>query len=105
MAHKRVTYACKLRRAKGARRAGVVLARLTLARAVSRGIGLMMAEGFVRNGARVIICSRKQAVVEEAAKKLTSVGPVWAPVGAAPPYTPPGRLRFARAPAPASPAI
>lgn len=40
----------------------------------SRGIGLMIAEGLVRAGARVIISSRKAEVCDAVAKELSSVG-------------------------------
>ena len=40
----------------------------------SRGIGLMIARGLVEAGARVIVSSRKQADVEEAAMELAAVG-------------------------------
>ncbi|KAJ2785846.1 hypothetical protein H4R18_000235 [Coemansia javaensis] len=39
------------------------------------GIGLMVATGFVRNGARVYITSRKQQVLDRAAQELTALGP------------------------------
>ncbi|KAJ2450236.1 hypothetical protein EV183_004428 [Coemansia sp. RSA 2336] len=39
------------------------------------GIGLMISQGFVRNGAKVYITSRKAAVLEETAQELTSRGP------------------------------
>ena len=38
----------------------------------TRGIGYMIAEGFVRAGARVYIASRKPEVCEEAAAELSS---------------------------------
>ena len=41
----------------------------------SRGIGLMIAEGFVRGGATVYITSRKQAVCSQEATRLTLLGP------------------------------
>ncbi|KAJ1500192.1 hypothetical protein HMI54_009255 [Coelomomyces lativittatus] len=41
----------------------------------SRGIGLMIARGFVRNGARVYISSRSASVCDEVAKTLTQEGP------------------------------
>jgi NAD(P)-dependent dehydrogenase (short-subunit alcohol dehydrogenase family) len=40
----------------------------------SRGIGLMIARGFVEAGARVYISSRKAAVCEEVAAELSKVG-------------------------------
>jgi NAD(P)-dependent dehydrogenase (short-subunit alcohol dehydrogenase family) len=40
----------------------------------SRGIGLMIAEGFVRAGAKVYISSRKASVCEEEAARLAKVG-------------------------------
>jgi NAD(P)-dependent dehydrogenase (short-subunit alcohol dehydrogenase family) len=40
----------------------------------SRGIGLMIAEGLVRAGARVIVSSRKQSDVEAAAERLAQLG-------------------------------
>lgn len=40
----------------------------------SRGIGYMMAEGFVRNGARVYITARKRGPCDEAAERLREHG-------------------------------
>lgn len=40
----------------------------------SRGIGLMIADGLLRAGARVIISSRKSADIEAAAEKLSPLG-------------------------------
>ena len=40
----------------------------------SRGIGLMIARGFVEAGARVVISSRKAAVCAEVAEELSKVG-------------------------------
>eukprot|EP00013_Stygamoeba_regulata_P012572 CAMPEP_0177668694 /NCGR_PEP_ID=MMETSP0447-20121125/22942_1 /TAXON_ID=0 /ORGANISM="Stygamoeba regulata, Strain BSH-02190019" /LENGTH=275 /DNA_ID=CAMNT_0019175307 /DNA_START=113 /DNA_END=940 /DNA_ORIENTATION=+ len=40
-----------------------------------RGIGFMIAQGFVENGATVYISSRKQAACDEAAARLTAIGP------------------------------
>jgi NAD(P)-dependent dehydrogenase (short-subunit alcohol dehydrogenase family) len=40
----------------------------------SRGIGLMIARGFVESGARVYISSRKKDVCDAVAKELSSVG-------------------------------
>jgi NAD(P)-dependent dehydrogenase (short-subunit alcohol dehydrogenase family) len=40
----------------------------------SRGIGLMIAKGFLQHGARVYISSRKAAACDEAAKVLSSLG-------------------------------
>ena len=40
----------------------------------SRGIGLMIARGFVEAGARVYICSRKQEVCDEVASELSKIG-------------------------------
>ena len=40
----------------------------------SRGIGLMIARGFVEGGARVVISSRKAAVCERVAAELSQVG-------------------------------
>ena len=39
------------------------------------GIGAMMAHGFAHAGARVIICSRKQHQVEEAAAQINGTNP------------------------------
>ncbi|KAJ1959810.1 hypothetical protein GGI12_004142 [Dipsacomyces acuminosporus] len=39
------------------------------------GIGLMISHGFVKNGARVYITSRKAKVLEKTAKELTALGP------------------------------
>jgi NAD(P)-dependent dehydrogenase (short-subunit alcohol dehydrogenase family) len=41
----------------------------------SRGIGRMIAKGFLSQGARVYISSRKAAACEETARELSSVGP------------------------------
>ena len=40
-----------------------------------RGIGKMIAEGFVRQGARVYISSRKKEACDAAAAELSSLGP------------------------------
>ncbi len=40
----------------------------------SRGIGLMIAQAFVENGAKVYISARKAAVCEEVAKQLSKLG-------------------------------
>lgn len=40
----------------------------------TRGIGLMIARGFVAAGARVIVCSRKQEACERAATELSKEG-------------------------------
>ena len=40
----------------------------------SRGIGLMIARGFVENGARVYISSRKAEVCDRVAKELRELG-------------------------------
>ena len=40
----------------------------------SRGIGRMIAEGFVRQGARVYITARKAAACEQTAKELSALG-------------------------------
>jgi NAD(P)-dependent dehydrogenase (short-subunit alcohol dehydrogenase family) len=47
----------------------------------SRGIGLMIARGLVRAGARVIVSSRKQGDVEASAEQLASEGDCVAIVG------------------------
>lgn len=41
----------------------------------SRGIGRMIAQGFLQAGARVYITARKKAACEEAAKELSAFGP------------------------------
>jgi len=41
----------------------------------ARGIGLMIAQGFVANGAKVIISSRSAETCEEAVKALNKLGP------------------------------
>ncbi|CAK4732998.1 unnamed protein product [Aphanomyces euteiches] len=41
----------------------------------SKGIGKMMAEGFVRNGAKVYISARDKAICDETAKELNAIGP------------------------------
>ncbi|KAH9104262.1 hypothetical protein AeMF1_019610 [Aphanomyces euteiches] len=40
----------------------------------SKGIGKMMAEGFVRNGAKVYISARDKATCDETAKELNAIG-------------------------------
>ena len=40
----------------------------------SRGIGLMIANAFVANGARVYVCSRKKHVCDKVAADLTAMG-------------------------------
>src|SRR5271165_4104424 len=40
----------------------------------SRGIGLMIARGFLEAGAKVYISSRKKAVCDETARQLSEVG-------------------------------
>lgn len=44
----------------------------------SRGIGLMIARGFVEAGATVVISSRKADVCEQVAAELSTVGECWA---------------------------
>ncbi|MGO8907445.1 MAG: SDR family oxidoreductase [Solirubrobacteraceae bacterium] len=44
----------------------------------SRGIGLMIADGLVRAGAKVIVSSRKVSDVDAAAAQLAAVGDCWA---------------------------
>jgi NAD(P)-dependent dehydrogenase (short-subunit alcohol dehydrogenase family) len=44
----------------------------------SRGIGLMIARGFVEAGATVVISSRKAEVCDEVAAELSTVGECWA---------------------------
>ncbi|MEI9888786.1 MAG: SDR family oxidoreductase [Rhizomicrobium sp.] len=41
----------------------------------SRGIGRMIAEGFLHQGAKVYISARKGGALEETAKELSSIGP------------------------------
>ena len=41
----------------------------------SRGIGKMIAEGFLRSGAKVYISARKSGPLEETAKELSKLGP------------------------------
>jgi NAD(P)-dependent dehydrogenase (short-subunit alcohol dehydrogenase family) len=41
----------------------------------SRGIGRMIAEGFVHHGAKVYISARKGGALEETAKELSKIGP------------------------------
>ena len=40
----------------------------------TRGIGLMIARGYVRSGAKVYICSRNSEVGKEEAEKLSKEG-------------------------------
>ena len=42
----------------------------------SRGIGRMIAEGFLAQGARVYISARKAAACDQTAKELSAFGPV-----------------------------
>jgi NAD(P)-dependent dehydrogenase (short-subunit alcohol dehydrogenase family) len=49
--------------------------RVALVTGGSRGIGAMIAEGFLRAGAKVYISARKAAACEEAAARLCSFGP------------------------------
>src|SRR5262252_3346180 len=50
----------------------------------SRGIGRSIAEVFAREGARVVICGRKQAALEQAAREIgANVQPVVCHVGRA----------------------
>ncbi|MBI2769886.1 MAG: SDR family oxidoreductase [Burkholderiales bacterium] len=44
----------------------------------SRGIGLMIARGFLTQGARVYISSRKAAACDDAVKELSALGPCFA---------------------------
>jgi len=41
----------------------------------ARGIGLLISKAFVKNGAKVYICSRSKKICEEVAQQLTSSGP------------------------------
>jgi len=49
--------------------------RVALVTGGSRGIGRMIAEGFLRNGAKVYISARKEGPLEEAAKDMSQFGP------------------------------
>jgi NAD(P)-dependent dehydrogenase (short-subunit alcohol dehydrogenase family) len=49
--------------------------RIALVTGGSRGIGRMIAEGFLRNGAKVYISARKAGPLEEAAKDMSQFGP------------------------------
>jgi NAD(P)-dependent dehydrogenase (short-subunit alcohol dehydrogenase family) len=44
----------------------------------SRGIGMMIAKGFLTQGARVYISSRKAAACDDAVKELSALGPCFA---------------------------
>ena len=48
--------------------------KVTVVTGGSRGIGLMIASGFVTNGARVYISSRKKATCDAAAAELSKIG-------------------------------
>jgi NAD(P)-dependent dehydrogenase (short-subunit alcohol dehydrogenase family) len=48
--------------------------KVALVTGASSGLGLMIAEGFVRSGARVYICGRKAAPLEAAADRLSRYG-------------------------------
>ena len=41
----------------------------------SRGIGMMIAKGFVENGAKVYVASRKKEVCDQVAAELNKIGP------------------------------
>src|SRR5689334_6121895 len=49
--------------------------RVALVTGGSRGIGKMIAEGFLTQGAKVYISARKAAQCDETAKELSSLGP------------------------------
>lgn len=49
--------------------------RIALVTGGSRGIGKMIAEGFLRHGARVYLTARKGGPLEETAKELSKLGP------------------------------
>src|SRR5271170_113019 len=51
-----------------------VKGKIALVTGGSRGIGLMIARGFVESGAKVYISSRKKEVCDEVAKELSTVG-------------------------------
>jgi NAD(P)-dependent dehydrogenase (short-subunit alcohol dehydrogenase family) len=61
----------------------------------SRGIGAMIAEGFVRNGARVIITARKAEACDETAERLSEHGDIVSIPGDL--STSEGRTAFAQA--------
>jgi len=52
-----------------------VKGKLVLITGGGRGIGLMIAQGFIENGADVIICSRSLQQIKEAAETLQAKGP------------------------------
>ena len=52
--------------------------RVALVTGGSRGIGRMIAKGFLAQGARVYISSRKAAACEDTARELSSLGPCFA---------------------------
>ena len=49
--------------------------RVALITGGSRGIGKMIAEGFLRHGAKVYITARKGGALEETATELSAIGP------------------------------
>jgi len=52
--------------------AGLLNNKVALVTGASRGIGRSIAESFVREGARVVICGRNQATLDEVAKEMGS---------------------------------
>jgi NAD(P)-dependent dehydrogenase (short-subunit alcohol dehydrogenase family) len=63
---------------------GALNGKIAIVTGASRGIGRAIAETFAREGARVVICGRKQETLDEAAREIgSSVKPIACHVGRA----------------------